>query len=328
MGKGPHGDPMVNPDKCENIQQQLHWYLDGELATEEKQSIELHLDDCACCRQQMQLLSKMKTGLRCAAQCDVPASLAARIQKETRSCTHGPLRIWGARLAVSGGALAACLMVSTFLSSMHERPRFLFKQVKNAVAQHKLQVPMDVASPDPQTVASFVRSRLGKDIKVPNLTQAGFMLRGGRVVSVGDEEVAQLRYRGHLGQELSLMAILNKGERLRHVWSLIAGDDEETQNLYAGLSGKVGDLPVMLIQKDGVFYAAVGQVAPNKLYAAVFSQEAPQKSIEEVLLAKKHQERLGTAETPNRVEPAIKWHRAFRSAAAPRGSIQPAVYRP
>ena len=124
------------------------------------------------------------------------------------------------------------------------------------------------------------------------------------------------------------MAILNKGERLRHVWSLIAGDDEETQNLYAGLSGKVGDLPVMLIQKDGVFYAAVGQVAPNKLYAAVFSQEAPQKSIEEVLLAKKHQERLGTAETPNRVEPAIKWHRAFRSAAAPRGAIQPAVYRP
>ena len=81
-------------------------------------------------------------------------------------------------MAVSGGALAACLMVSTFLSSMHERPRFLFKQVKNAVAQHKLQVPMDVASPDPQTVASFVRSRLGKDIKVPNLTQAGFMLRG------------------------------------------------------------------------------------------------------------------------------------------------------
>ena len=58
---------MVNPPNCENIHQQLNWYLDGELAVEEKQGVEQHLDDCEACRQQMQLLSKMKSGLRGAA---------------------------------------------------------------------------------------------------------------------------------------------------------------------------------------------------------------------------------------------------------------------
>lgn len=320
----------MEPTTCENVSQQINWYLDQELALEEKQIIEGHLEACESCRREMKLLAKMKRGLgeSLLEDCIAPAALAARIQRDTRSQTRGPVAIWGTRLAVSGGALAACLLVTTFFTTLQERPRFLLKQVKNAVAQHQLQVPMDVASPDPQTVAAFVRAKLGHDIKVPNLTQSGFILRGGRVVSVGDEDVAQLRYRGHLGQDLSLMAILNKGERLQQVWSHIAGDEEDAQNIYAGLSGRVGDLPVMLIQRDGVFYSAVGQIAPNKLYAAVFSQEAPEKSIEEVLLAKQQKERLGTPDRPNRVEPSIRWHRAFRASAAQANGVKPAVYRP
>ena len=319
---------MIDSSKCEEIIQQLDWYLDDELALEEKEYVDLHLQSCEDCRKQTQLMRKMKAGLgrRRQATCQVPDALAAKIMRETRVCTRGPIRVWSQRCLVSGAAAAACVMLALAATSSQERPQFLGKFVKKAVAQHRLQVPMDVASPDPTTVAKFVRSRLGTDLKVPSLQEAGFILRGARLVSVADDKAAQLRYRGSLGQELSLMAVLNKGERLNTVWQKLTGDKETDQNIYAGLSGSVGDLPVMIWQNEGVFYTAVGQVAPEKLYAAAMNQGKTTKSLQEVLLAKQQQEQL----TPRTVPGAsVRWKRAFRSAKSTQqgGVTQSAVYR-
>ena len=323
------GGSMVDLLKCEEITQQLDWYLDDELAVEEKERVDRHLEECEDCRQQTQLMAKIKTGL-----CEnhhhmnaVPDGLAARILKDTHSCTKGPIRIWSQRCLLSGAAAAACFMIAFTVSSSQERPLFLGKLVKKAVAQHRLQVPMDVASPDTKTVANFVQSRLGSEMKVPNLQEAGFILRGARLISVADEKVAQLRYRGSLGEELSLLAVLNKGERLNRVWNNLTGDEDGSQNLYAGLSGSVGDLPVMIWQNEGAFYTAVGKIAPAKLYASVMHKGPSKKSIQEVLLAKQQKERLTPTRDPAVRGPSIRWQRAFRSAGH-QGVTESAVYRP
>ncbi len=318
---------MLESDKCKEIIQQLDWYLDDELALEEKEYVDLHLQKCEDCRKQAQLMKKLKAGLfNGQSSFPVPEELAHRIMKDARSCTRGPVTVWGQRCLLSGVAAAACFMIALGVSSVQERPLFLGKLVKKAVAQHRLQVPMDVASPDPITVANFVRTRLGSDLKVPSLQEAGFILRGARLVSVADEKVAQLRYRGSLGQELSLMAVLNKGERLSSIWQNLTGEQQGDQGIYAGLSGSVGELPVMIWQNEGVFYTAVGKVAPQRLYAAVMNKGTSKKKIQEVLLAKQQQERLAPKAVPG---PAVRWKRAFRSAAGVQGTMtQSAVFRP
>jgi anti-sigma factor (TIGR02949 family) len=320
---------MIDLSQCEEITQQLDWYLDGELALEEKERVDAHLQECADCRQQAQLMAKIKSGLSGHQRRtdEVPQDLAARILRETHSCTKGPIQIWSQRFIVSGAAAAACLMLALSVNSNQERPLFLGKLVKKAVAQHRLQVPMDVASPDAKTVASFVQSRLGSEMKVPNLQEAGFILRGARLISVADEKVAQLRYRGSLGEELSLLAVLNKGEGLNQMWNNLTGDEEGTPDLYAGLSGSVGDLPVMIWQNEGAFYTAVGKIAPDKLYASVIHEGPSKKAIQEVLLAKQQKEKL-TPTTDRAVHgPSIRWQRAFRSSGH-QGGTQSAVYRP
>ncbi len=79
--------------------------------------------------------------------------------------------------------------------------------ITESVARHALDVPVDVASPDPRVVESFLRPRIGIPLVVPRLDVHGYGLRGGRVVAVQKRRAAQLVYDGGLGKRVSIVIV-------------------------------------------------------------------------------------------------------------------------
>ena len=48
---------------CEHIEALLSGYLDGELTQQDRQRVDVHLDDCASCRQAFEQLQRIQSGL-------------------------------------------------------------------------------------------------------------------------------------------------------------------------------------------------------------------------------------------------------------------------
>jgi anti-sigma factor RsiW len=50
--------------KCEDVNELLIPYLDGELSKEEREAIELHLSTCSRCREELEALAAIRDGSR------------------------------------------------------------------------------------------------------------------------------------------------------------------------------------------------------------------------------------------------------------------------
>ena len=64
--------------------------------------------------------------------------------------------------------------------------------------------PVEVAATEEQHLVTWLGKRLGQSIKAPALSQAGFKLVGGRLLSDRAEPAAQLMYEDSKGRRLTL----------------------------------------------------------------------------------------------------------------------------
>lgn len=195
------------PLDCKDLEAWLHVYLDDEASAEDRALVEAHLFACPACQGRARLFERMRRALKARAleEDRAPETLVERVraymEREARPSFRSRL-LWAVPVAVAGAALVVAVIA--YLRA-HEEPAA--PVVRRSIEHHRLDVPVDVASPDPEQVARFLAPRIGHAVDVPRFDRIGFGLAGGRVVRFADRPAAQLVYRGGLGRRLSVVAV-------------------------------------------------------------------------------------------------------------------------
>jgi mycothiol system anti-sigma-R factor len=206
---------------CEEATKLMDGYLDGELDPITSQTIEQHLRECRNCEQAYEAHTALSHAIsRAAPYYKAPAELRQRVQSSLRDAVgvrasrsaarenHTSLTSrWAKRRPVlpeiswNWLALAAiilgALITAVFLPRMRapNADQFLATQliashVRSLMANHLTDVP----SSDQHTVKPWLDAKLDFAAPVPDLSNQGFPLIGGRLDYLDSRSVAALVY--------------------------------------------------------------------------------------------------------------------------------------
>ena len=189
--------------KCQESQELLHPYLDGELDAAQRGSVDEHLKSCQDCRQALdglQALSRalQDPALRYPASDTLRQRLKVQLAKAEARERRPAWPAWGG--AIAAGVLAVALFWN-YLPHGNTAPGAEDvddAMVDSAVDQQqdalKDQHLTDIASADAKAVQAWFSGKLAYTPPVPDLSSQGYTLVGGRLDSVKGEPAAALTY--------------------------------------------------------------------------------------------------------------------------------------
>jgi len=253
--------------KCRDVQQLLHPYGDGELDLIRHVEIDEHLAECPACTGEVERLRAVRGAIASPAlYYQAPAGLRQRIAESLAVATapgesvaaQGPAPavrrgrpVWS-RLAVAAGfflMIGVPGVVGMFLlqgrSSLEDNisERVVASHVRSLLVDHLV----DVESTDRHTVKPWFEGKLDFAPQVPDLSDAGFALSGGRLDYLSDRPIAALVYYRRLhainvliwpggDDDLPTRSLGRQGFHIRHwqqggltVWAISDLNDEELE---------------------------------------------------------------------------------------------------
>jgi anti-sigma factor RsiW len=195
---------------CQETQNLIHGYIDGELDLVRNLEIERHLQACQTCsqahRDQQALRSAITTN---SLYYHAPASLPMRVRSAVSNANKPGVfpqimswkmpRIMSWRWLSVGVSLAAVAILALILAPILTRPsadelmarEIISAHVRSLMASHLT----DVSSSDQHTVKPWFNGKLDFSPPVKDLTNQGFPLVGGRLDYINDRPVVALIYR-------------------------------------------------------------------------------------------------------------------------------------
>jgi anti-sigma factor RsiW len=187
---------------CQETQELIHAYIDGELDLMKSLEMDQHLQGCSACSQVHQNLQAVRTAIR-ESSCYLlpPSDLQKRVQRLVRgvdqanSVRRSLRRRWLA-VAASLVFVASAAWALSYVVPIRAPDGFLTQEL---VASHvRSQVlpghRVDVESSDQHTVKPWFEERLDFAPSVPDLKDQGFDLVGGRLDYMDNRLVAALVY--------------------------------------------------------------------------------------------------------------------------------------
>jgi anti-sigma factor (TIGR02949 family) len=192
---------------CNNAQDLLPLYFDGELDRSTNREFEAHLDGCADCRSALIQLDALRRTLRSdAPRYAAPAQLRDRIQAQVRQsarpanqATRRPTPRWLALAASWALAFAAGGTVVSLWTHESSADAGGAQIARDLLASHwralAASSPIDVVSTDRHTVKPWFAGKVAQAPVVHDFAEQGFALIGGRIDYVGSARVPVLVYR-------------------------------------------------------------------------------------------------------------------------------------
>lgn len=187
---------------CNECQNLIEAYLDGELDLVRNLEIENHLKSCPTCLAIYKNQQSLKTAFSSGAlYFSTPPALSRRVQKSLYKVNQNRARRVG---LVVAAALAAVLVITIGFFTFFQNGSNDEALSKEVVASHVRSLMVnhltDVTSSDQHTVKPWFNNKLDFSPPVEDLADKGFPLLGGRLDYLNNRMVAALIYqkRQHL----------------------------------------------------------------------------------------------------------------------------------
>ena len=187
---------------CQEVQDLLHGYMDGELDLVRTLDIERHLRDCSVCTRLHAQQEALRSAIRDSAlYFTVPDPLEQRIRAVIPGVGKADARPWrwSWRWLGFGGAVACMAIALWGLMLPWSKPSISDYALQELIAGHVRALMVDhltdVTSSDSHTVKPWFEGKLDFSPPVPDLSMQGFRLVGGRLEYLDTRSVAALVYR-------------------------------------------------------------------------------------------------------------------------------------
>jgi anti-sigma factor RsiW len=187
---------------CEETQQLIHGYLDGELELTKNLEIDHHLEECPTCAQGYADLQAVRRAIKeKAPYYPTPLNLQKRIEASVRrEGETGPaasLRLWPWLVIAAAAAIFLMVGWGLFRGSVRSDEPFLVRELLASHVRSQLLPDhlVDKASSDQHVVKPWFDGKLDYSPAVKDLREQGFQLLGGRLDYLDNRQVAALVYK-------------------------------------------------------------------------------------------------------------------------------------
>ena len=185
---------------CGEAQSLMHAYVDGELQAPTSVSFEEHLRDCLACSKMLTEQKELQTAMKSdALYYRAPEGLRERLQSSLhKTCRRRPFA-W--RWLAAAACFLICIGLGFVLAQLFVAPAKQDRLVEQVVASHirSLQVDkarlVDIRNSDRHEVKPWFADKLDFSPAVPDLSEQGFTLLGGRLDYLDGRPVAAVIYK-------------------------------------------------------------------------------------------------------------------------------------
>lgn len=181
---------------CQEFQNALHPYVDGELGVNGTLAAQTHSTECQRCRSLAERERQFRQLLRRQPRESAPPELRERIVARTRRFT------WVAVLrpgwVVPALAAAAGLALAMLLPGGRQTAPLLNHLVDTHIAYAQIERPAEFASTDRREVEEWFGQHARLRVTVPDYSPSGIQLVGARIAVANEQKAAYILYeKGH-----------------------------------------------------------------------------------------------------------------------------------